>query len=108
MSRPRQNRANRRNSRLSKGPKTPEGKARSAKNALKHGLLARGVLLPDEDAEAFSELSRRFIEDLKPVGALELFLVKRVIGQCWRLERLCKFEGGHVRLAPGGLGGEAL
>lgn len=36
--------ANRANSRNSTGPRTPEGKARSARNALKHGALARKVL----------------------------------------------------------------
>jgi hypothetical protein len=91
---PEQNDANRRNSQRSKGPKTPEGKARSAKNALKHGLLSSGVLLPGEDAEAFAELSRSLSEDLKPVGALELVLVDRLIDQCWRLQRARKFEAG--------------
>jgi hypothetical protein len=89
-----QNQANRRNSRLSKGPKTPEGKARSAKNALKHGLLSRGVLLPDEDAEAFIELSRRLSEDLNPLGELELVLLERIVDLFWRLRRLRKFEAG--------------
>src|SRR5256885_551006 len=42
--------ANRRNSQLSTGPKTDEGKARSRRNALKHGLTGEGVALPDEAA----------------------------------------------------------
>jgi hypothetical protein len=92
MSTPLQNEANRRNSRLSKGPKTAAGKARSATNALKHGLLSGGVLLPDEDEEAFFELSMGLSEDLKPVGKLELLLVERIIDLCWRLQRARKFE----------------
>lgn len=59
MGTPSQNEANRRNGRLSNGRKTPEGKAASAKNAIKHGLLSREVLLPDEDAGAFAQLGEQ-------------------------------------------------
>ena len=43
--------ANRRNARKSTGPKTPEGKARARQNALKHGLLAREVVVSDGDGD---------------------------------------------------------
>ncbi len=42
--------ANQRNAKLSTGPKTAEGKEAVKYNALKHGLLAKEVLLPGEDA----------------------------------------------------------
>ena len=39
----------------SRGPKTAEGKARSAQNALKHGMrAAKHIVLPDEDAGEFA------------------------------------------------------
>jgi hypothetical protein len=49
--------ASRRNGARSRGPKTPEGKARSAQNALKHGLRAQKfVVVGDEKAAEFAAL----------------------------------------------------
>ena len=45
--------ANRNNATKSTGPRTGEGKARVSQNALKHGLLARDAVLPDEDPAEF-------------------------------------------------------
>ena len=45
--------ANRKNAQRSTGPKTPEGKARSSKNALKHGLTSEELILPGENPEAY-------------------------------------------------------
>jgi hypothetical protein len=57
----------------SKGPKTPAGKARSAQNALKHGMRAQKYLvLPDEDVAEFAGLEASLIEELAPVGALQM------------------------------------
>lgn len=84
--------ANRRNGRSSKGPKTQKGKATSAKNALKHGLLSQEALLPDEDRSRFAEFSQQLEAEFAPEGAIEGALVTRIIGQLWRLERIGKLE----------------
>jgi hypothetical protein len=64
--------ASRKNGARSRGPKTPEGKARSARNALKHGLRAeKYIVLPEEDAAAFKALEATLFEELAPVGALQ-------------------------------------
>ena len=85
--------ASRRNGAKSRGPKSPEGKARSAQNALKHGLRAeKHVVLPDEDAAEFAELEAALIEELAPVGALQAVLARRVAVAAWRLARADRIE----------------
>ena len=44
--------ANRRNAQKSTGPRSPEGKAATSRNALKHGLCAEKHLLVDEDDDS--------------------------------------------------------
>ncbi|MCZ7587165.1 MAG: hypothetical protein M5R36_29590 [Deltaproteobacteria bacterium] len=62
-------------------------------NATKYGYAAESVLLPDEDAEVFKELSDKVFEDLAPVGAVEESLTSHVVLLLWRLQR-------HARIEP--------
>ena len=94
MTTPAKKTSNRQNALQSTGPQTQEGKAIASKNATKHGLLSREVLLPNENAEALAELAQRLREDLQPVGELEDLLVDRVVSVIWRLRRLVRVEGG--------------
>jgi hypothetical protein len=88
----RQKAANRANARHSTGPKTPEGKAVVRANALRHGLFARDVVLPEEDADAFEDLWNRVRANLSPEGPIEEFLVDRVVDIMWRLQRAKRAE----------------
>ena len=59
--------ASRRNGAKSRGPKTPEGKARSAQNALKHGLRAqRFLVVGNERPREFDALERRSWTSWRP------------------------------------------
>ena len=49
---------NRRNSTHSTGPKTPSGRDKARRNALKHGLRADTLALPNEDPELVAERRR--------------------------------------------------
>jgi hypothetical protein len=85
--------ASRRNGAKSSGPKTPEGKARSARNALKHGMRAQKcVVLPGERASAFAAFEAALLEELAPEGALQAMLAQRVIAASWRLARAERLE----------------
>jgi hypothetical protein len=85
--------AARRNGAKSRGPKTPEGKARSAQNALRHGLCAEEfVVLHDEDEQAFAALQASILEELVPQGVVQRLLAGRIVRAAWRLERAERIE----------------
>jgi hypothetical protein len=85
--------ASRRNGAKSRGPNTEEGKARSAQNALKHGLrAAKHLVLPEEDGAEFAALEAALLEELTPVGTLQTLLARRVAVAAWRLERADRLE----------------
>ena len=78
--------ANRRNALKSTGPRTPAGKARSAWNSLKHGLLSRKLFVTSKhDKRRFSRLLSNLRRDLLPVGTLEEVLVEKIAYEYWRL-----------------------
>ena len=75
------------------GRRRTVGKARSARNALKHGMRALNyVVLPDEDAVEFQTLEAALVEELAPEGALQLVLARRVAVAAWRLARADRME----------------
>ena len=85
--------ASRRNGAKSCGPRTPEGKARAAQNALKHGLRAQQhVVLADEDGAEFAGLEAALVAELAPAGALQEVLARRVAVAAWRLMRADRLE----------------
>ena len=88
--------ASRRNARKSTGPRTPEGKARSSKNALKHGLLAREAVITSglaaENPAEFQALLADLREELRPEGVIQETLVERMATCYWRLRRAQRLE----------------
>jgi predicted NUDIX family phosphoesterase len=84
--------ANRRNALRSSGPKTELGKAVSAQNARKHGLLAEEVIASHEDKDAFVTLVAQLFEELDPHSALEEHLVQQLAVALWRERRLAIAE----------------
>jgi len=84
--------ANQKNALKSTGPKTEEGKSAIVLNAMKHGLLSKEVLLPDEDEKTLVEFGKRLRSQLQPIGELETFLEDRIITSAWRLRRILALE----------------
>ena len=92
-------RANRNNAKKSTGPRTEEGKARVAKNALKHGLLARDTVLPGEDPADFDRQLSALEADIQPANSLEFELVRQIADAQWRMRRLTRLETGFLAAA---------
>src|SRR5207253_4282063 len=86
----------RRNGSKSSGPKTPEGKNRSKFNALKHGLSAKTIVPPGEDADAFQGRIEAWTVDLAPRDDVEQVLVERAATVSWQLERADRADAARL------------
>src|SRR5438309_6030883 len=99
---PRKLGANQENARRSTGPRTPEGKARVQHNALKHGLLAKEVIVPVGDEQEKRVEFELLLDDLwqhyAPVGPIEAMLVDKIAVADWRPRRATRAEVGELSL----------
>ena len=84
--------ANRKNAQKSTGPKTIEGKKAVAKNALKHGLFTNEAVIAGESLEDYNCLRDKTLEELCPVGNMEIILAERIVSLTWRLKRVERFQ----------------
>ncbi|WZP00767.1 hypothetical protein EP7_002418 [Isosphaeraceae bacterium EP7] len=83
--------ANRRNAMRSTGPKTVEGKEKSRRNSLIHGLSGAGVVVPQDQAQAVRERAEQWNSSLRPMNAFEIGLVETIAVESLRIER-CRLE----------------
>jgi hypothetical protein len=90
----RQIEANRRNARKSTGPTTEQGKQRSRRNAVRHGLTAETVIGALEDAEDYRTFEATVAADYDAQSAVERELVLRLASLLWRLRRATTMETG--------------
>ncbi|HXG33918.1 MAG TPA: hypothetical protein VNJ11_11170, partial [Bryobacteraceae bacterium] len=84
--------ANRANAQHSTGPKTPEGKARSAQNALKHGLTSRSLIVLPGEEEEFHALKTSLLAEVQPATTLEQLVFDQLLAAAWNLRRLRRLE----------------
>ena len=79
--------ANRRNALKSTGPKTPEGKARSAQNARRHGLSANNIVLSCEEKPVYLSMFRAFENYFRPSNEAERSILEELVAAKWQLRR---------------------
>ncbi len=92
--------ANRRNAQLSTGPKTTLGKAKSALNAVKHGIFTKECLknISNEESRDYETLRLGIFESLKPKDQMQAILCDKVTIDAWRLRKVLAFEQGAMQL----------
>jgi hypothetical protein len=86
--------AQRGNAQKSTGPVTEEGKLRSRRNAVRHGLTAETVIGALEDAEDYRAFEQIIMADYDAQSAVERELVLRLASVLWRLRRATTMETG--------------
>ena len=90
---PKQIAANRLNAMKSTGPRTEEGKKASRRNALKHGLTGRGVVIPGEDEHEVTIRVKLLEDQLVPEGdVVAALLVRQMAINSIRVERAFRHE----------------
>lgn len=89
----------RKNGARSKGPTSERGKAIAARNATKHGLMAKQTpLLLTEDVTVFESIHQGLIDQYQPANQVENFLVQQLSMAMLRQYRLWAAEAAAANL----------
>jgi hypothetical protein len=88
--------ANRANATRSTGPRSPEGKAKSRLNAVRHGLFSKHLFLNGEQPEDYHALEEDLQLTLRPIGALEQTLIEQIAVNMWKQRRLIHAETAMI------------
>jgi len=85
-------RASRANGARSRGPRSPQGKARSSQNAIRHGLLARCVVMAGESSQGFDALLQQHQARFRPVDGVDQGYIEEMAAATWRMRRAWAME----------------
>jgi len=95
--------ANKQNAQLSTGPKTTSGKEIVSKNAIKHGIFTKDLLISsdieNESEDEYQSILNNLIDSLLPCNQMESMLVEKIAVDFWRLRRTIRFETGCIARA---------
>ena len=84
--------ASRANGARSRGPITPAGKSPPSQNAIRHGLLAKCIVLENESRKGFDSLLAEFVARFAPADGVDLGLIEDMLSAFWRQRRAWAME----------------
>ncbi len=92
--------ANRQNAQKSTGPTTTQGKTVVSRNAVKHGLYADDIIINSpylkENKAEYDLLLSSLIDELKPIGRFQEYLVCKIANCLWRSRRAIIAETAQI------------
>jgi hypothetical protein len=83
---------------LTGGPRTPQGKAISSRNAIRHGLTSVAPVLPSEDQAEFERFQSNFITQYDPQDCEDTAIVAAYVDTMWRLRRVPVHEAKLIKI----------
>jgi hypothetical protein len=95
--------ANKQNAQLATGPKTTSGKEIVSKNAIKHGIFTKDLIVSseveNESENEYQDILNNLVDCLMPCNQMENLLVEKIAVDFWRLRRTIRFETGSITQA---------
>ena len=89
-------RKNRENARKSTGPKSDAGKAKSRANAVKHGLRAEVLALPNEDPEVVASRANAWNDYYQPQSPAAQHLVNQCVRATLLSDRVDRYHAAAL------------
>jgi hypothetical protein len=80
------------------GTKSPAGIQQSSRNAVKHGLTGKAVVLSNESQAKFDELHQEYFHEFQPNTCVERDLVDDMVACRWRLKRIRVLQTAAIDL----------
>jgi len=80
------------------GPRTPAGKARSSRNAVKHGLRSCALVVPGEDVQDCESFLTETMGSLQPRGRAAEELAHQIAETMWMSRRFVSWQGVLARI----------
>jgi hypothetical protein len=71
----------------SRGPISAQGKARSSRNAIKHGIYSTQLILPTESRQDYDDLALQYRDTFHPSSPQEHQLVHEIVSASWTARR---------------------